>query len=140
MLEKINEEGISTLVDTFYERVRKDKLLSDVFNTIIQDWDTHLIKIKNFWNSVLLGAETYSGNPFMKHMGLKTRSTDNKAILENGHRINFPITQEHFRVWLELFDKTAKEIFVESEVEKIMQKANIIAKSLQMGMFIDRAV
>ena len=140
MLEKINEEGISKLVDTFYEKVRKDKLLSDVFNTVIKDWDTHLIKIKNFWNSVLLGTETYYGSPFMKHMDLKTKSInlDNKVILENGHKINASITSEHFKVWLELFDKTAKEIFLEEEVEKIMLKANMIAKSLQRGMFMEK--
>ena len=123
MLETINEAGISTLVDTFYKKVRKDKLLSDVFNTVIQDWDTHLIKIKDFWNSLLLGTKTYSGNPFMKHMGLKTKSisVDNKVILENGHHIHASITREHFKAWLELFNQTAKEIFVEEEAEKIMK-------------------
>lgn len=141
MLDKINEEGISVLVDNFYEKVRKDDILSDVFNTVIKDWDSHLIKLKNFWGSVLLGADSYFGNPFMKHMGLKTQSTnldlDNKVTLENGSKINTPITKEHFKVWLELFEETCKEVFVESEAEKIIQKANMIAKSLQMGMFMD---
>ena len=142
LLEQINEEGISTLVDTFYKKVRKDVLLGDVFNTVIKDWDTHLVKIKDFWNSLLLGTKTYSGNPFMKHMGLKTKeiSVDNKVILENGHTINSSITIEHFKAWLDLFNKTAKEIFVESEANKIMEKANMIGKSLQKGMFVENSL
>ena len=48
MLEQINEEGILKLVDIFYAKVRKDEVLGDVFNTVIKDWDTHLIKIKDF--------------------------------------------------------------------------------------------
>ena len=137
MLEQINEEGILKLVDIFYAKVRKDEVLGDVFNTVIKDWDTHLIKIKDFWNSLLLGTKTYSGNPFMKHMALKTKATtvDNKVILENGHTINSSITGEHFQAWLDLFNKTAKEIFVEAEAQKISEKAKMIAKSLQMGMF-----
>ena len=37
-----NLADITLLVNTFYDQIRKDKLLAPVFNAIIKDWDPHL--------------------------------------------------------------------------------------------------
>ena len=47
MAQPLNEESISTLVDTFYARVRKDDLIGPVFNRVVADWPEHLAKLKD---------------------------------------------------------------------------------------------
>ena len=50
-----NLEDIKLLVDGFYYSVRKDELLSPIFNEIIGDkWPEHLEKMYRFWQSILL--------------------------------------------------------------------------------------
>ena len=45
-----NLEDIKLLVNGFYDSVRKDELLSPIFNKIIVDkWPEHLEKMCRFW-------------------------------------------------------------------------------------------
>jgi hemoglobin len=86
-------EDIKTLVDTFYEKVRRDELLSPVFNERIQNrWPQHLEKMYSFWQTVLLNGQTYSGSPFPPHAQL-------------------PINHFHFEKWIELFISTIDELY-----------------------------
>ena len=58
-------EDIKLLVDTFYQKVRENEMLSPIFNSIIQDrWPQHLEKMYTFWQTVLLQEHTYFGSPF----------------------------------------------------------------------------
>lgn len=51
-----NIADIKILVDTFYNQVRNDELLSPIFNGIIKDnWPAHLEKMYRFWQTVLFG-------------------------------------------------------------------------------------
>jgi hemoglobin len=78
-------EDIKLLVDTFYDEVRSNVLLSPIFNGIIKDrWPQHLEKMYGFWETVLLDKHTYFGHPFVPHA-------------------NLPIVQEHFDEWLTLW-------------------------------------
>ncbi|HYG40867.1 MAG TPA: group III truncated hemoglobin [Cytophagales bacterium] len=86
-------EDIKLLVDTFYAKVRKDELLADIFNNVIQDhWPEHLEKLYKFWQTVLLKDHTYFGSPFVPHAGL-------------------PVNIEHFNRWIALFYETLDENF-----------------------------
>ncbi len=59
------EEDIKTLVDSFYERVNSDELLSPIFNQMTQvNWDEHLPTMYQFWSSLLLRSNTYRGQPW----------------------------------------------------------------------------
>jgi hypothetical protein len=42
MADKITEAEISTLVDTFYAKVRRDPDIGPIFNAIVGDWPHHL--------------------------------------------------------------------------------------------------
>jgi hemoglobin len=85
---------IRLLVDTFYEKVRNDDLLSPVFNEIIKDnWEHHLEKMYRFWQTQLLEEHTYQGNPLALH-------------------INLPISKKHFERWIMLFRQTLEELFI----------------------------
>lgn len=91
--EIITLADIKILVDSFYEKIREDDLLKDIFNEIIKDnWAIHLEKMYRFWQTVLLGEHTYVGSPFAPHA-------------------NLPITKVHFEQWLRLFYQTVEEHF-----------------------------
>jgi len=53
-------EDIKLLVDNFYTKVRKDSLLENIFNSVIQDnWPEHLEKMYGFWQTVLFHEISY---------------------------------------------------------------------------------
>ncbi|MBF9255202.1 group III truncated hemoglobin [Pontibacter sp. 172403-2] len=114
-----NEADIKLLVDTFYDSVNQDELLSPVFNGFAQvNWAHHLPVMYNFWSSVLFGTMAYKGQPFPKHLRL-------------------PITQQHFSRWVSLFTQTVNSLFEGAKAEETKQKATSIARIFQMklGLF-----
>ncbi len=84
---------IRLLVDTFYSKVRKDELLGQIFENVIQDrWPVHLEKMYRFWQTVLLEEHTYHGSPFPPHLRL-------------------PVEERHFDRWVQLFTETVNGLF-----------------------------
>ena len=84
---------IRLLVNSFYEKVRKDDLLGDIFENVIRDkWPTHLEKMYRFWQTVLLNEHSYKGSPFGPHAKL-------------------PVNAGHFERWKLLFAQTIDEHF-----------------------------
>lgn len=115
----INEAYISTLIDTFYARVRADPELGPIFNGEIGDgWGPHLVRMKTFWASVALNAGSYSGKPVPAHTKLHG------------------VQPEHFDTWLALFRSTLTDTAPSSEaIDYFMERANRIAESLKLAMF-----
>jgi hemoglobin len=112
----ISPEDVKLLVDSFYDKVNKDDQLAPVFNNFAKvDWEKHLPVMYQFWESLLLGSMTYKGQPFPKH-----------AIL--------PVTQQHFKRWIELFIKTVNENFTGKKAEEAKQRARNIAMVFQHKM------
>lgn len=106
-------EDIKLLVDTFYDKVRKDELIGPVFNDRIQDrWPQHLAKMYTFWQTVLLGEHTYFGSPFPPHAQL-------------------PVEKEHFETWLALFSQTLDELFTGEVAKEAIWRANKMAEMFQ---------
>ena len=64
----ITEQDISPLVPEFYARVRKDPLLGPIFDGAIEDWPHHLVKLQEFWSSVMLTSGRYKGQPMVAHV------------------------------------------------------------------------
>ncbi len=86
-------DDIKTLVNTFYQKVRENELLSPIFTGVIQDrWHEHLEKMYRFWQTVLLQDHTYFGSPFSPHAKL-------------------PVEQKHFDTWLQLWHDTVDSFF-----------------------------
>ena len=109
----LNIEDIRLLVDTFYEKVRKDELLSPVFNAVIKDnWPAHLEKMYRFWQTVLLGEHTYFGSPFQPHVKL-------------------PIEKIHFERWLKLFFQNIDEQFEGEKAEEAKTRSFKMAEMFQ---------
>ncbi len=109
-------EDVKALVDAFYEQVNKDELLSPIFNDVAQvNWAHHMPQMYNFWSSILLGTQSYSGRPFPKHMVL-------------------PLEQEHFAQWLRLFGATLDRLFTGPTADLAKERAVNIASMFQYRM------
>ncbi|GAA4445563.1 hypothetical protein GCM10023091_37370 [Ravibacter arvi] len=103
-------DDIKVLVNSFYDKVRKDELLADIFNNVIQDrWPQHLEKMYTFWQAVLLSEYTYEGSPFPPHAQL-------------------PVEKAHFDRWLQLFNATLEEYFEGDRSERARWQANRMAE------------
>ncbi len=93
-----NRDDIFLLVTCFYKKIRKDPVLSPVFNSIIVDWESHFEVLTDFWESQLLVRRTYLGNPIEVHQKVDAK-------------MNHTITSEHFGLWLNLWFETLDELF-----------------------------
>lgn len=93
-----SREQIVFLVDRFYKKVRLNSQLGPIFNEVIQDWPEHLNHLTNFWETSLLRAKSYYGNPIEKHQEVD-KSIDNA------------IKMEHFGIWLQLWFETIDQQF-----------------------------
>ncbi len=115
----ITEDYISTLVDTFYERIRAHALIGPIFEEAIgDDWAPHLAKMKRFWSSVALNTGAYSGKPVPAHQKLSSTRP------------------WHFKIWLALFRQTLDDTAPSREAaDYFMDRAERIAQSLQLAMF-----
>jgi len=116
----ITEEMIQTLVHAFYADVRADPLLGPIFNRAIADWDAHLAKLCAFWSSVTLMTGRYKGTPMQAHAALPD------------------IARKHFERWLALFEATATSKCPPNAAAVFIDRANRIAKSLQLGIALHR--
>lgn len=113
-----NEAEIEKLVRSFYARVRADETLGPIFDRVIgNEWEPHLLKMCDFWSSVMLTSGRYKGQPMRAHLKLKT------------------VQPKHFDRWLMLFRETAEEVCDPETAERFIEKAARIAESLQLGMF-----
>lgn len=119
----VTEESIRLLVDGFYARVREDEVLEPVFEKALHGrWAAHMPRMYAFWNKILLGTGEFQGNVFGKHMAL----TD--------------IHTEHFVRWLSLFEQTVADLYEAPAAATILDVADRIAGSLQLGFFGERPV
>lgn len=110
-----DEATLATLVDHFYEKVRREPQLGPIFNAAVHDWDEHKRLLTSFWASVALRAGSYRGNP----MG--------------AHRPH-PIRAEHFDRWLELWLETCAEELDETRAAEMVGYAGRIGHSLKLGL------
>jgi len=109
-----NRKDIEILVNTFYGKVRNNPVLGYIFNDISKvSWETHLPKMYSFWTSILLGENSFSGNPMKKHIAL-SKMTE--------------ITEKEFSEWLHLFMDTVDELFLGEKANEAKLRAGNIAQ------------
>ncbi len=114
----LDRAAIATLVNEFYDEVRRDAELFPLFNQAIGDnWGPHLERMVDFWSTVMLGSRNFQGNVFGKHM------------LLGG------VQPDHFRRWLALFEATTGRLFAPELAAEFMTVARRIGGSLQYGFF-----
>jgi hemoglobin len=117
----IDESMIEQLVRAFYARIRDDELLGPIFEARILDWEPHLRRMCAFWGSVVLSTGTYRGQPMRMHLPL-------------------PVDAAHFDRWLELFERTARDLFDEPVAQYFIEPAHRIATSIEFGIASSQGV
>jgi len=112
------EEDIKNLVDTFYERVKRDDIIGLIFNTIIgADWSHHLPVMYSFWTTILLNKQGYKGNVIQKHIEI-----DKKIKLQ----------KEHYDRWILLWQQTVDALFEGEKAEEAKNRASLMIQLISM--------
>lgn len=116
-LPDLNDRNdIIRLVDGFYERIRSDEKLGPVFEEIAQvDWETHLPKMYDFWDTVMFRSGTFRGDPIAAHKKLGPLTDMSQATFDH---------------WLDLFRATVSELFAGEKAEHIVRCAEDMANVL----------
>jgi hemoglobin len=106
-------EDCERLVRAFYGRALTDPIIGWLFTDIAKlDLEAHLPKIASFWETVLLGAQSYRGGAFAPHARLHMKA---------------PLLREHFERWLWLWHATVDELFAGARAELAKSHANRVA-------------
>ena len=85
------------LVRAFYASALADPVIGFIFTDVARlDLEAHVPQITSFWETVLLGAQTYGGGAFRPH-----------ALLNRRVRLR----AGHFERWLALWFATVDELF-----------------------------
>ena len=92
-----SREDCERLVRAFYTKALADPIIGFIFTDVAKlDLEPHVPRITAFWETVLLGAGTFSGGAFRPHAELHA-----KVQLREGH----------FDRWLQLWFGTVDEMF-----------------------------
>lgn len=113
--ELCTEEDVVALVHSFYAKVRNDQTLGPIFDAHISDWERHLVKLVDFWSSLLRRTGRFSGAPMPKHAALPG------------------LTPELFQHWLKVFRENAATQPNQAMATEACNTAERIAQSLWMG-------
>jgi len=106
-------EDIVLLINTFYDKVKINAVIGYIFGDVAHvNWETHLPVMYSFWDTMLLGKQTYTGNPMIKHIELSKLTA---------------LTQKEFTEWLLLFTQTVDELFSGSNATEAKERAANIA-------------
>ena len=126
MVKEIStREDVSLLVTRFYTKVRKNEEIGYFFNEMIKDWDEHLKKLTDFWETNLFFKSKYKGNP-------------KRAHLDVDEHFNNSIEQKHFGVWLNLWFETIDDYFEGDLANRAKNNARNMASHLFMSMHMSR--
>ncbi len=110
-----SREHIEVVVVKFYERAVLDKQIGHFFAEL--DLSSHLPRIVDFWDSILLGTQTYSGNPMQVHMKLNKKHS---------------MELIHFNRWVDLWSETVSGMFNGVKAEEAISRAKNIAAVMQL--------
>lgn len=118
-------QDVETLIHTFYAKVRKHAALGPFFNETIEDWQEHLIKLSNFWETNLFFVKAYKGNPLRVHVNVDSK-------------FDCSIEQAHFGYWLELWFTTIDELFEGKNAHLAKERARNMAHIMFIRIFESR--
>lgn len=120
-----NRADVSFLVHQFYAKIRADREIGFYFNEMISDWDAHLEKLTDFWETNLFGVRKYKGNPHAVHNEVDAHFDEK-------------ITPNEFGIWLNHWFQTIDEYFEGENAETLKRRARKMSTFLYMSMFQQR--
>ena len=120
-----NDNDIKLLIDKFYEKVFTDSLIGPFFAEVLTIFrEKHIPVMNKFWGSVLLGTNSYQGNPMLLHMELDKKHNLDKV---------------HFDRWPELWEETINENFNGDKASEALMRAKNIAGLMQHKIMQNRS-
>jgi len=120
-----DRKDINLLVTSFYSKVRNNEEIGYFFNNSIKDWDSHLEKLTDFWESNLFFTGSFRGNPAMTHV---------KVDQEHDHSI----TEYHFGIWMNLWFQTTDELFEGEMAQRLKNNARKMSTHLFLRIYQGR--
>ena len=110
-----SREDCERLVRAFYGRALTDPVIGFIFVDVAHlDLEAHVPKIASFWETILLGAQSYAGGAFRPHAALNAQ-----VQLRAGH----------FERWLWLWRATVDELFAGERAELAKSHAERVARA-----------
>ncbi len=101
------------LVRLFYGKALTDHYIGWLFVDIAKlDLESHIPRITSFWETVLLGAQSYRGGAFPPHLDIHRQA---------------PLQAAHFGRWLKLWYESVDELFEGERAELAKSHANRVA-------------
>jgi hemoglobin len=108
-------EDCERLVRAFYGRALEDPIIGFLFTDVAHlDLEAHVPEITSFWETILLGAQTYRGGAFAPHASLHHKA---------------PLRAGHFERWLALWTATVDELFAGPRAELAKAHALRVARA-----------
>ena len=105
------------LVRAFYLRALDDPIIGWIFTDVAHlDLEAHLPVVASFWETVLLGAQTYRGGTFAPHAAIHAR---------------IGLRPGHFQRWLTLWRTTVDAHFVGDRAEGAKAHAVRVARAFE---------
>ncbi len=117
-----SRQDVELLIKTFYKKVRKHPDIGPFFNELIDDWDNHLSKLSDFWETNLFFVKAYKGNPMRAHITVD-------------HTFDNGIEQAHFGHWLALWFNTVDALFEGKNAYLAKERARNMAHLMFMRIF-----
>ena len=120
-----NREDVSLLVRSFYNKIRANEEIGPFFNETIHDWEDHLEKLTDFWETNLFAVRKYFGNPIEAHIKVD-------------EKFNNVIDSSIFGLWLNLWFETLDELFVGENVDTLKRRARKMSTFLMINIVESR--
>lgn len=120
-----NRTDVSLLVRTFYDKIRANEEIGPFFNETIHDWEDHLEKLTDFWETNLFAVRKYFGNPIETHIKVD-------------EKFNNVIDSSIFGLWLNLWFETLDELFVGENVDTLKRRARKMSTFLMINIVESR--
>ena len=112
-----DRKDIRLLVEHFYQKVKEDGLIGDIFNNVLFfSWDTHIPIMIDFWETLLLDKASYKGNTMRVHIELDKKH---------------PLSPGHFERWKKLFFETLDEHFTGDKVVEAKKRVETMEILMQ---------
>jgi hemoglobin len=101
------------LVRDFYGRAFADPIIGFLFTDVAHlDLEAHVPRITSFWETILLGSQTYRGGAFAPHAALHAK---------------VPLLKGHFDRWVWLWEQTVDGHFAGERAELAKLHARRVA-------------
>jgi len=119
-------EDCERLVRAFYSRALVDPIIGFIFVDVAKlDLEAHIPRIASFWETILLGVQSYGGGAFRPHAVINAQ---------------VPLVAGHFERWLWLWHATVDELFAGERADLAKSHADRVARAFHARLRMMDAV